>query len=96
MADSESEQIFDSGRAAVCQDAIKVAGCIAPWAKCFSSSHLTTAPYSAITCSNITEMCKKCQEICIRGVYKEHVELREGRGRFARDLFHTRLWTGAF
>lgn len=38
MADSESEQIFDSGRAAVCQDAIKPTGCIAPSTKCFSLS----------------------------------------------------------
>lgn len=40
----ESEQIFDRGRAAVCQDAIKPAGCIAPSAKCLSLFPVTAGP----------------------------------------------------
>lgn len=44
MVDSESEQIFDGGQTAVCQDAIKPSGCIAPSVRCISLSPLTTAP----------------------------------------------------
>lgn len=41
VANSESEQIFDGGQTAVCQDAIKPAGCIAPSAKSISVPLIT-------------------------------------------------------
>lgn len=44
MAQSENEQIFERGQAAVCQDAIKPAGCIAPSNKCIRMFCLTTDP----------------------------------------------------
>lgn len=63
MADSESEQIIDRGRAAVCQDAIKTADWIASSAKCFSFSPITLLQQSqslALPFSNIRAMCKTC------------------------------------
>lgn len=63
MADNKSEQIIDRRQAAVCQDAIKPAGCIAPSAKCFSLPPITRLEQSqslAVTCSNMRAMCKTC------------------------------------
>lgn len=61
MADSESEQIFDRGGAAVCQDASKPAGCIAPSTKCLSESPLTS-----FTMFNMTGMCKTWHTSALR------------------------------